>query len=119
VGSVSLGGIDLFHERYRSLLFQTVRAPSPYCYRCPLQLERATCGLACIEELERVVLAEGDRCAAVVIESGMQGAAGMVVQPEGFLRRARAVADRVGALLVLDEVATGFGRSGRMFACQT
>ena len=49
----------------------------------------------------------------------MQGAAGMVVQPEGFLRRARAVADRVGALLVLDEVATGFGRSGRMFACQT
>ena len=119
VGSVSLGGIDLFHERYRPLLFQTVRAPSPYCYRCPLQLERATCGLACIEELERIVLAEGDRCAAVVLESGMQGAAGMVVQPEGFLRRARAIADRVGALLVLDEVATGFGRSGRMFACQT
>ena len=119
VGSVSLGGIDLFHERYRPLLFQTVRAPSPYCYRCPLQLERATCGLACVDELERVVLAEGDRVAAVVLESGMQGAAGMVVQPESFLRRARAVADRVGALLVLDEVATGFGRSGRMFACET
>jgi adenosylmethionine---8-amino-7-oxononanoate aminotransferase len=119
VGSVSLGGIDLFHERYRPLLFQTVRAPAPYCYRCPLGLERATCGLACIDELERIVLTEGDQVAAVVLESGMQGAAGMVVQPETYLRRARAVADKVGALLVLDEVATGFGRSGHMFACAT
>src|SRR5262245_9230565 len=119
VGSVSLGGIDLFHERYRPLLFQTVRAPAPYCYRCPLGLERATCGLACVDELERIVVAEGDRVAAIVLESGMQGAAGMVVQPETFLRRARGIADRVGALLVLDEVATGFGRSGHMFACET
>lgn len=119
VGSVSLGGIDLFHERYRPLLFETAKAPAPYCYRCPLGLERTSCALDCISLLERIVRAEGDRVAAIVIESGVQGAAGMVVQPEGFLRRARAVADEVGCLLILDEVATGFGRSGRMFACET
>jgi len=119
VGSVSLGGIDLFHDRYRPLLFETAKAPAPYCYRCPLGLDRARCALDCITTLEQIVRAEGDRVAAIVIESGVQGAAGMVVQPEGFLRRARAVADEVGCLLILDEVATGFGRSGRMFACET
>jgi adenosylmethionine-8-amino-7-oxononanoate aminotransferase len=61
---------------------------------------------------------QGGRLAAIIVESGVLGAAGMIVQPEGFLRRARAVADEVGALLILDEVATGFGRSGAMFACQ-
>ncbi|MEO8138954.1 MAG: adenosylmethionine--8-amino-7-oxononanoate transaminase [Gemmatimonadota bacterium] len=119
VGSVSLGGISLFHERYSPLLFETIKAPAPYCYRCPLGLERATCALDCISQFEQMVRAEGERVAAIVIESGVQGAAGMVVQPEGFLRRARAVADEVGCLLILDEVATGFGRSGRMFACET
>ncbi len=119
VGSVSLGGIDLFHQRYRPLLFETLQAPAPYCYRCPLGLARSSCALDCISALERLTRSAGDRVAAIVIESGVQGAAGMVVQPAGFLRRARALADEVGALLILDEVATGFGRSGRMFACET
>jgi adenosylmethionine-8-amino-7-oxononanoate aminotransferase len=118
VGSVSLGGIDLFHDRYRPLLFQTVKAPAPYCYRCPLGLERSHCALDCIVALERLVGEHADRIAAVVLESGMLGAAGMVVQPDGFLRRARAAADAAGALLILDEVATGLGRAGTMFACE-
>lgn len=118
VGAVSLGGIDLFHERYRPLLFQTVRSPAPYCYRCPLGLERPSCALDCVRVLEETIAAHGDLVAAVVLESGVLGAAGMVVQPEGMLRRARAAADRAGALLILDEVATGFGRLGRMFACE-
>jgi adenosylmethionine-8-amino-7-oxononanoate aminotransferase len=118
VGSVSLGGIDLFHARYGPLLFETVKAPAPYCYRCPLGLERSRCALDCVDVFERLVREHGDRLAAIVIESGMLGAAGIIVQPEGFLRRARAAADQVGTLLVLDEVATGFGRSGRMFACE-
>jgi adenosylmethionine-8-amino-7-oxononanoate aminotransferase len=117
VGSVSLGGIELFHERYRPLLFDTLKVPPPYCYRCPFGRERATCALECAAALETAVRREGPRVAAIVLESGMLGAAGMIVQPEGFLRRARAVADEVGALLILDEVATGFGRSGMMFAC--
>ena len=118
VGAVSLGGIDLFHERYQPLLFRTAKAPAPYCYRCPLGLERATCGVRCVEDFETIARGLGGRLAAIVVESGVLGAAGMVVQPEGFLRRARAVADEVGALLVLDEVATGFGRSGSLFACE-
>lgn len=118
VGSVSLGGIPLFHERYRSLLFETVRAHSPYCYRCPLGKTADGCATDCAEEIERLILEHGDRVAAVVLEPGVQGAAGMVVLPEGFLRRAADAARRVGALLILDEVAVGFGRSGRMFACE-
>lgn len=118
VGAVSVGGIPLFHERYRPLLFDTLEAPPPYCYRCPLGLERRSCGIACIGELERIARAHAGELAAIVLESGMQGAAGMIVQPEGFLQRARAVADETGALLILDEVATGYGRSGRMFACE-
>ncbi len=118
VGSVSLGGMELFHGRYRPLLFETTRAPSPYCYRCPLGLERPSCQIDCLAELERLALEQGDRLAAIVIESGVQGAAGMILQPEGYLHRVRAIANQVGALLVLDEVATGFGRSGRMFACE-
>ena len=118
VGSVSLGGIDLFHERYRPLLFETVRAHAPYCYRCPLGKEEAACATSCAEEIERLILENGPRVAAVVLEPGVQGAAGMVVLPDGFLRRAADAARKVGALLVLDEVAVGFGRSGRMFACE-
>lgn len=118
VGAVSLGGIDLFHGRYGPLLFETLRAPSPYCYRCPLGLERATCGIDCFAELERLALAHAGSLAAIVLEAGVQGAAGMVVMPEGFLPRARALADRTGALLIIDEVATGFGRSGSMFASE-
>ena len=118
VGAVSLGGIPLFHERYGPLLFETVRAHSPYCYRCPLGLSTETCRTDCATELERLILENGDRVAAVVLEPGVQGAAGMIPLPEGFLRRAADAARRVGALLVLDEVAVGFGRSGSMFACE-
>ncbi len=103
IGSVSLGGIDLFHERYRPLLFQTIQAPSP--------------GVAgCEAALEALVHVHGSTLAAIVLEPGMQGAAGMVTQPAGFTRRVRELADRAGTLLVLDEVAVGFGRSGQLFA---
>jgi adenosylmethionine-8-amino-7-oxononanoate aminotransferase len=117
VGAVSVGGIDVFHERFGPLLFDTVRAPSPYCYRCPLGLERATCGMACADELERLVARHADRLAAVIVEPLVQAAAGMITAPAGYLRRAREACDRHGLLLIVDEVATGFGRTGRMLAC--
>ncbi len=118
VGAVSLGGIDLFHARYGPLLFETLRSASPYCYRCPLGLERSSCDIDCFTALERLALSQADSIAAIVLEGGVQGAAGMIVMPEGFLRRARDLADRIGALLIVDEVATGFGRSGEMFVSQ-
>jgi len=101
VGSVSVGGIDLFHSLYRPLLFDTLKA---------------TPGDAA--DMERLLAQNRGEVAAVIMEPLVQGAAGMLVHPEGYLREVRELCNRYGVLLILDEVATGFGRTGRMFACQ-
>ncbi|HET9771311.1 MAG TPA: adenosylmethionine--8-amino-7-oxononanoate transaminase [Acidimicrobiia bacterium] len=118
IGAVSIGGIDRFHETYRPLLFATASIPSPYCYRCPLDLSPADCGLRCADALEDVLAREGDSVAAVVIEPLVQGAAGIITAPDGHLRRVADIARRHGVLLVVDEVANWFGRTGKMFACE-
>jgi adenosylmethionine-8-amino-7-oxononanoate aminotransferase len=105
VGSVSLGGIDLFHAVYGPLLFRTVRAPSPAAPGAP-------------GDVERLFETHHAELAAAVIEPLVQGAAGMLVHPAGFLRRLRALCDAHDVLLICDEVATGFGRTGTMFACE-
>src|SRR3954453_8287354 len=99
VGSVSVGGIDLFHSLYRPLLFDSIRVP-------PGDLAAMDRALA------------GGHVAAVIMEPLVQGAAGMLMQPDGYLRGVRELCDRHDVLLILDEVATGFGRTGRMFACE-
>jgi len=101
LGSVSVGGIDLFHSLYRPLLFDAWRAEP---------------GDA--SHLEALLDCHGDEVAAVIVEPLVQGAAGMLLQPPGYLRAVRELCDRHGALLICDEVATGFGRTGRMFACE-
>ncbi len=118
IGSVSMGGMELFHEIFKPLLFKTVKAPAPFCYRCGLGKEKDSCGMACLGELERLMRENKGKISALVMEPLVQGAAGMFVHPEGYLRRARELCDRYNILLVLDEVATGFGRTGRMFACE-
>jgi adenosylmethionine---8-amino-7-oxononanoate aminotransferase len=101
IGSVSVGGIDLFHSTYRPLLFDTLQAEP---------------GDAAA--IDRLLSHYSGEVAAVIMEPLVQGAAGMLVHPEGYLRAVRRLCDRHGVLLVLDEVATGFGRTGRMFACE-
>jgi adenosylmethionine-8-amino-7-oxononanoate aminotransferase len=118
IGSVSVGGIDLFHQVYGPLLFKTYRSPSPYCYRCPLKLKQETCGLACVEAFERAVKAHHEEACAVIIEPLVQGAAGMILQPPGWLRSVWKIAKEYNLLFITDEVATGFGRTGNMFACE-
>jgi adenosylmethionine---8-amino-7-oxononanoate aminotransferase len=118
VGSVSVGGIDLFHRIFKPLLFPVHHAPQPYCYRCPLAKSYPACGLACAEEVARVFEAHPGAIAALVLEPLIQGADGMITQPPGWLRRMRELCDLHGALLVCDEVATGFGRTGTMFAVE-
>ena len=118
VGSVSVGHIDAFHETYRPLLFTSAAIPQPYCYRCPLGLEPTSCGLACAEALEEVLSREGDRVAGVVVEPRVQGAAGIITAPDGHLARIAAITRAHGALLIVDEVATGFGRTGPMFSVE-
>jgi adenosylmethionine-8-amino-7-oxononanoate aminotransferase len=118
IGAVSVGGIDLFHRIFKPLLFPVRHAPQPYCYRCPLGREWPGCGMACADEVERVFAERPGTVAALVLEPVMQGADGMIAQPPGYVRRMREICDRHGALLVCDEVATGFGRTGTMFAVE-
>jgi adenosylmethionine-8-amino-7-oxononanoate aminotransferase len=115
LGAVSVGGIDLFHETYRPLLFETLTAPAPYCYRCQ---DREDCREQCLAELVRLVEQHHGELAAVILEPVMQGAAGMIPQPPGYLARVREVTRQHDVLLICDEVATGFGRTGKMFACE-
>ena len=117
IGAVSAGGIDLFHKIFRPLLFTTHRIPTPHCYRCPYGLERPSCAMACADRMEETVRGLADRLAAFIAEPLVQGAAGMLMMPEGYLGRLRKVTAECGVLLICDEVATGFGRTGTLFAC--
>jgi adenosylmethionine-8-amino-7-oxononanoate aminotransferase len=118
LGAVSVGGIDLFHEAYRPLLFPALQADAPYCYRCPQSLTPPGCGMACLDTLERILTDHHQEIAALIIEPLVQGAAGMITQPPGFLKRVRELCTRSGVLMIADEVAVGFGRTGKMFACE-
>ncbi len=118
IGSVSAGGIDLFHKIFRPLLFSTRRIPAPHCYRCPYGLSRPSCGLHCAGRMEEEVRTCADSLAAAIVEPLVLGAAGMLMMPEGYLSRLRSVTRECGVLLVCDEVATGFCRTGTMFACE-
>jgi adenosylmethionine-8-amino-7-oxononanoate aminotransferase len=101
LGSVAVGGISTFHSLYEPLLFGGWQAPA-----------------GDLEAMARLLAEHGDEVAAVIVEPLVQGAAGILVQPSGYLRGVRELCDRHGVLLICDEVATGFGRTGRMFACQ-
>ncbi|MGB9668619.1 MAG: aspartate aminotransferase family protein, partial [Thermosulfidibacteraceae bacterium] len=118
IGAMSVGGIDLFHSIYKPLLFENYLAPSPYCYRCELNANPATCGLLCLEKLDEIAKKHKDELCAIVCESAVQAAGGMIVLPQGYMKGLREIADRYGLLLVLDEVAVGFGRTGRMWGCE-
>ncbi|HKZ18086.1 MAG TPA: adenosylmethionine--8-amino-7-oxononanoate transaminase [Geobacteraceae bacterium] len=119
IGAVSVGGIDLFHAVFRPLLFPTIQAPSPYCYRCELggSGDSESCGRLCLRELERLMSDHSEEIAGLVIEPLVQAAGGMIVQPEGFVRKVRELCTRYDILMIADEVAVGFGRTGSMFAC--
>jgi adenosylmethionine-8-amino-7-oxononanoate aminotransferase len=117
LGDVSVGDIGRFHNLFAPLLFPTVRAPNHYCYRCPLGLERTTCKIECGDVLANLVRQHADSLVAVVIEPLMQGAAGMIPAPRGYLQQLREVTRACDVLLIADEVAVGFGRTGSLFAC--
>ncbi len=118
IGSVSVGGIDLFHKLYRPLLFKTRKLPTPHCYRCTFGKTYPDCGLFCAEQAGRVIRKYCHETAALIIEPLVQGAAGMLMQPPGYLKKIRQLCTQHNILMIADEVATGFGRTGTMFACE-
>ncbi len=118
LGAAAVGGVELFHDIFKPILLPSLKTPSPYCYRCPVGKTPADCPIDCADELEQALARAEGRVCAVILEPGVQAAAGILTLPEGFLTRTAAACRKHGALLILDEVATGFGRTGTMFACQ-
>ncbi|QDU64844.1 L-Lysine-8-amino-7-oxononanoate aminotransferase [Planctomycetes bacterium Pan216] len=118
IGSVSVGGVELFHGVYKRLLFPTFQVPSPVAYRTPEGHNPQSYLEFCFDELERTFCESGDRVAAMIIEPLVQGAAGIQVHAEGYLKKARELTAKYGALLIADEVAVGCGRTGTFLACE-
>jgi adenosylmethionine---8-amino-7-oxononanoate aminotransferase len=118
VGAMSVGAPSAFTDPFRSMLFPVHRVHSAYCHRCPVGKTRATCAIECAEQLENLLEEKGSEIAAVIVEPLLQGAGGMIVHPVEFLRRVRKACDGHDVLLIADEVLTGFGRTGKMFACE-
>lgn len=118
IGAMSVGGIDMFHEVFKPLLFKTYTAPSPYCYRCEFVKAPLECSFACLKELKNILEKYSGEIAALIIEPIVQAAGGMIVWPEGYLKGIRELCNKYNVLLIADEVATGFGRTGKMFACE-
>jgi adenosylmethionine---8-amino-7-oxononanoate aminotransferase len=118
LGCVSVGGVEQFHAMFRPLLFETLRVPAPDGYRTPPGIADADLCQYHLDKLEQVLAQHHRRIAAMVIEPLVQAAAGMVMHPAGYLRGVRELTKKYDVLLIADEVAVGFGRTGRMFACE-
>jgi adenosylmethionine-8-amino-7-oxononanoate aminotransferase len=118
LGSVSLGGVELFHRIFKPLLFKSYKVFYPDCYRCPFGKQPTSCDIYCLKEFEATLKKHHHEVCAVVVEPSIQGAAGMLTTPRGFLKRIETLCREHNVHLILDEVATAFGRTGTMFACE-
>ncbi len=118
IGSVSVGGMDLFHKAYKNLLFDSYKAESPYCYRCPRDKTYPLCDSECLNGLKEILERNHSSIAALIVEPLVQAAAGMLVWPEGIYKEMAKLCKKYDVLLIADEVAVGFGRTGTMFASE-
>ena len=118
VGAMSASEDSVFTQAFAPMLFPVTRVHAPYCYRCPLGLTRSSCKIDCLGDLEARLQELGGAVAGVLVEPMLQAAGGMIVWPREFLAGVRQLCDRYGTLMIADEVLTGFGRTGKMFACE-
>jgi len=118
LGSVSVGGMDLFHKVYRKLIVKTISVDFPDCYRAPAGKKFPDYAFECVDRMEKMFRHQRHEIAAFVAEPIVQGAAGMIMWPKGILRRMAEICRANDILFIADEVATGFGRTGKMFACE-
>ena len=118
VGGMSVSGVELFHQPFHSVLFQSHQIPHPHCYRCPINLKYPSCQIACLDPLEDLLKKKHKQIAGLVIEPMVQAVAGIIPSPPDYLGKVRDLCTKYNVLMIADEVATGFGRTGRMFACE-
>ena len=118
IGTMSLGGMPDFHKEFADLLFTSFTIPSPHCYRCPMEKSRKTCELECLQPFENLLEEKGKEIAAMILEPLIQGAGGIRMYPPRYLKKVAALTKEHGIHLIFDEVATGFGRTGKMFAME-
>ena len=116
IGTMGLGGVPQFKGPFDALTFDSIRLPAPYCYRCPVDKEKVTCQAECLAPLEEILQTHAHEIAAMVLEPLLMGAGGMLVYPVKYLKRLEALLKEEDIFLIFDEVATGFGRTGTMFA---
>lgn len=116
LGALSVSGCDLYRQIYRPILLDGYQVQGPDCFRCPYGLQRDCCSAECFEHMESLVAREHENIAGIIIEPLIQGAAGMRVYPPAYLKKLRALCDAYAVHYIADEIAVGFGRTGRMFA---
>jgi len=117
IGALSVGGVDLYSEIYKPILMDIVRIDGPDCYRCPYGKCRDNCSCECFEKAEKAFTEFGDETAAILVEPLLQGSAGMKVYPPLYLKKLRELCNKYNVHFIADEIATGYGRTGKMFAC--
>ena len=117
IGALAVGSIDLYSKIYKPMMMDTLQINAPDCYRCPYGKIRDNCNCECICHAEKMFEKYGDTTCAIILEPLLQGSAGMRIYPALYLKKIRDLCDRYGVLLIVDEIATGFFRTGKMFAC--
>ncbi|MHB1605674.1 MAG: adenosylmethionine--8-amino-7-oxononanoate transaminase [Leptospirales bacterium] len=118
LGAVGVGGIHRFHDPFLPLTRESLKAPAPDCAHCPLDLKRETCSIDCADVAVGLLRQHREELSGVILEPRLQAAGGMIVWPPGYLSRLSNESRKLEIPLILDEVATGFGRTGAYFACQ-